>query len=749
MPYLIRHCVTYMLIASLSFSLPFNESAAQSKIHAAPSINASAGKDCFKSLDAKDMENLGSILYLRERTASSLTPVTNDYDAQRKAIDANFTGAKREAAYALLTSAIATSNDSLLKQVMNQALARGQTQLNDNDKKQISHLIDQGLQNGVDIVSMLNLRTASMSPAAEILKSKGAKLTANGEWNFDADFNFNEIKNDPILKESLSIFFPEQVKELSQPWRGYTVIGNRIVMNSFDVHQKGKNKDWYWESASIEDHTKKTVEILDRFTRKAEEYARLSKENWNWVKMLDASTSANLVCGTSMKDILGGPVLTLARHFSGDRNHEMQDWENGLDKLSRVHRELLEFQTELIIHGATDETKNAVREATAKVTSKSDDDMNAGIKGMKTALVGIACAPLVVLTAPISLPAAGATATAATLAYAGAALTVISLATPVVMAGRNVYQAVKNGDGALCSVVKHGAIVPVKFVNTLKWGAMGPVIKSLGPVLSPMTKFLNLGAEGSKYAVLIPSFVLSGKGAYDSNQARVQSNEAIAKIEIALKDSKERGNLAHTRVLEEMLRDARDKKWESVIGLLSSTVGLLDATYKVVGKSADPIEQRSLSNKDDLHVNRKNSLGNALAEGKAEVKVEKVADVKAEVKVEKVADVKAEVKVEKVADVKAEVKIEKVADVKAEVKIEKVADGALPTDKNLKIVEKAASVIKTVVKEATKEKSPEELKKEKEEIKAKALVNKAEADKLEQERLEDERSIEMRESYEE
>jgi ribulose bisphosphate carboxylase small subunit len=190
LPYLIRRCITYLLITSFSFTLPYSVSIAQTKVPVAPLITASAGKDCFKSLDAKDMENLGSILYIRERTASSLTPVSNDYDAQRKAIDANFSGIKREAAYALLTSAIATSNEALLKQVMNQALARGQMQLNDNDKKQISHLIEQGFQNGVDLVSMLNLRTASMSQAAEILKSKGAKISANGEWDFSADFNF-------------------------------------------------------------------------------------------------------------------------------------------------------------------------------------------------------------------------------------------------------------------------------------------------------------------------------------------------------------------------------------------------------------------------------------------------------------------------------------------------------------------------------------------------------------------------------
>ena len=31
-----------------------------------PKITASGGEDCFKSLDAKDMENLGTILYLRK-----------------------------------------------------------------------------------------------------------------------------------------------------------------------------------------------------------------------------------------------------------------------------------------------------------------------------------------------------------------------------------------------------------------------------------------------------------------------------------------------------------------------------------------------------------------------------------------------------------------------------------------------------------------------------------------------------------
>jgi hypothetical protein len=557
--------------------------------NSAPKIKASGGSNCFQSLDAKDMENLGNILYLREQTKSKNTSHSENevYEDQINNINKNFSGEKKQAAMAVLSMAIASRNEARLKQVMNQALSRGDISLNKSERAQISDLIKDARVNGIDLELLLNLKTASVSQSAKVLKSKGAKILPNGEWKFGKDFDFKAAKKDPQVKEALSDFFPNEVKYLSEKARGYVVIGDRVVMNEFDPHKKrinGQEAEWYWRSDDIEEHTKKTVEIIDRFTKKSEEFAKISKENTHWVKITDAALSADIVCDKSMKDILLAPAFggidNVVNFFTGKDDDGMKRWERGLDRQLKIKDELYQITTEMTYHGASEETKAAMRQAISKLQNKSDEDLEKGLAGTKTAMTAIALSPLAVLTAPVSLPAAGTTGLSAALAYTGATLSVISLATPAIMASRNVIEAVKNGDDALCSMVKYGADVPVKAVDNLKWGAMGPVVKVMSPALKPLAAVLNLGPNASKYALIAPGAIVSGKGVYDNAVATKEGEVVINNIERALEQSKRDGDKAHVAVLEEMLREAKDQRWINVIGLAKSSVSVLDAVKK-------------------------------------------------------------------------------------------------------------------------------------------------------------------------
>lgn len=555
-------------------------------VHPNPVINPSGGRNCFKSLDAKDMENLGGILYLRNKTANSSSP--HDYQAQVKAIDATFSGEKRAAAFAVLSMQISKVNEARLRQAMNQALHRGERNLNQYEIMQINDLVDQAKNEDTDLIALLNLKTANLRHSAEILKSKGAKLLPNGEWSFGKEFNFNEVKNNLKLKDALSAFFPREVAELSLPGRGYSLIGDRIVTKGFDINLKrsaDKDVEWSWKSEGLEEHTSKTVEIIDQFTKKAEEFARMSKENGNWINVTKAGMSADIVCGLSYKDILLPGINGLANYFSADKENGMQEWERKLNEQRKVKQELGQLISDLTIHGASPETLAALRQAIFDLENKSDEELESGLKGMKHAFIGIALAPLAVLTAPLSLPAAGASTVTATIAYTGAALTVISLGTPIVMASRNIYEDVQKGDDKLCSLFKHGSIAPINAIHTLKWGAMGPILKALNPMIKPLSEILHVGESATKYALIVPASLVSGQGIYNSSIFTIESQKAIRNIEKALEASKAEGKSANTAVLEEMLKEAKDQRWLNVVSLARSSVGLMNSIDKMLAKS--------------------------------------------------------------------------------------------------------------------------------------------------------------------
>jgi hypothetical protein len=591
--------MTYLLILSLTIYLPLVFAQNNSE---APKISASGGSNCFQSLDAKDMENLGEILYLRDQAvaANKNNPGNETYEDKIKTINQKFSGEKKQAALAVLSISIAKKNEARLKQVINQALFRGDNGLNQAEKTQLEDLTKDAKVHGIDLELLLNFKIASVKNSASLLKSKGASLLPNGEWKFGKDFDFSQARNDPKIKAALADFFPNEVKLLSEEARGFVVIGDRVVMNEFDPSKKRdpvKGTEWFWRSDDMEAHSKKTIEIIDRFTKKAEEFAKVSKENTHWVKITDAAISSDIICDKSMKDLLLLPVFggidNVVNYFTGSDDDARKRWDRGLDNQSKIKEELYNISTELTYHGASDETKAALRKTIADLQNKSDMDLEKGLSGTKTALTAIALSPLAVVTAPISLPAAGTTGLGAALAYTGATLSVISLATPAIMATRNVIEAANNGDDTLCSMIKFGADVPVKAVENLKWGAMGPVVKVISPALKPIADILNLGPNASKYALIAPGAIVSGKGVYDNAQATKESQQAIKNIERALEQSKLDQDTAHVAVLEEMLREAKDQRWINVIGLAKSSVSVLDAVKKCAEKNLVVTENRS------------------------------------------------------------------------------------------------------------------------------------------------------------
>ena len=188
---------------------------------------------------------------------------------------------------------------------MNQAIFRGDTSLNEAEKKQISDITIKADMDGMDLSLLLNVKTASLRSPAEVLKSKGAKLLPNGEWYFDEKFNFSEFFNRPELKVALEAFFPNEVKKLSIDARDSAIIGNRLVIKAFDPEQvePGKKSKWYLENVDIKEHTEKTVNLIDKFTKKAEEFARLGKENGHWINLTHSALSTDIFCGMSAMDM--------------------------------------------------------------------------------------------------------------------------------------------------------------------------------------------------------------------------------------------------------------------------------------------------------------------------------------------------------------------------------------------------------------------------------------------------------------
>ena len=558
-----------------------------------PMIKKSAGKDCFKSLGAADMEILGNILYSRNNLMKAISPDANkDYTLQKQDIDKHFSGAKKVAAYALLSNAIAKTNQALLKQVMNQSLYRDEKKLNDNDKKLIKNIIVDARKNGLDLEDLLNKKISNLWDYAQVLKSKGAKLTPNGEWNFDKDFNFEDINRDPKLKNALSAFFPDEVKELSFEGRGFAIIGNRAVQNVPDPKGKDdlKNKQsWVWKSDDVKSHFKKILEIEDRFFKKAEEYARLSKENNNWAVITGAALDTNAYCGISLMKVIPevNSIRALAQYFSGKKLNMRDSWDAGLKSQIDLQEDLGKLIIEMSLYGASSEVTAEMRSQLSALTKNSNDDLDKGLVGMKRAMTAIACAPLAAITAPISLPAAGTTGATAFFAYAGFTLTAVGLTTPAVLAAMNIAEASKSGDGLLCSMVKEGAILPVKYIEALKWGAMAPVLKGLEPYADKLIKIAKPGPKTLFVTLNGPKALMVGTLAADKVIAGLKNREAIANLEEALRVEEKSGNTAHAEVIKEILKNAKEERWDIALGLAMATVSIHDIINNALNVQAN------------------------------------------------------------------------------------------------------------------------------------------------------------------
>ena len=546
-------------------------------------IKASAGRgitDCFSSLDATDMENLGGIIYNKNNIQNSMHPQKNiDYELQRKDIDKTFTGEKKIAALAILSNAIAKSNEAVLKQVMNKAIDRVDHKVNDEDKKLIGGMIEDGKKNGVDLEKVLNTNIATLSEYAIILKSKGAKITPEGNWSFDDKFNFAEMKSDPKLKSALEAFFPDEVNELSQDSRGFAIIGNRVVKNIPDpTVKKNANEDtsWIWESANIEDHFNKILGIQDRFVKKAEEYARTTKKNSNWIVLTGAALDSNISCGFRMTSLIPGlnNYRAVLNYINGKNDNLKDSWDKGLDSQLNSQEELGGLIIEMSRAGATQETIQVMRDQYALLRSKSEEDMEAGLKGMKRSMTAIACAPLAVIAAPIALPAAGTTGAALAVGYAGTALTAISLATPLVIAGINIKQAYGNGDGFLCSTFKEASMAGVKTIETLRWGAMGPLLKKLAPGADKLINYIKPKPVTLFLATHGPSVALVTTLTVSKVKSFIKNAEVRNKLEEAIKIEESVGNKAHADVLKEILKAAKEDKFDLIVDMLSTSVSI-------------------------------------------------------------------------------------------------------------------------------------------------------------------------------
>jgi hypothetical protein len=142
---------------------------------------------------------------------------------------------------------------------------------------------------------------------------------------------------------------------------------------------------------------------------------------------------------------------------------------------------------------------------------------------------------------------------------------------------------------------KQIASVPVKAIDTLKWGALGPVVKSLTPALKPVATYLKLGPASEKYAVIIPGSLITGKGIYDNGKLTLEANKAIDNIEKALVIARKEQNQAHTQVLEQMLKEAKEQRWSHVLTLARSSVGIVDTVRKALTPATLAVSNPSLS----------------------------------------------------------------------------------------------------------------------------------------------------------
>ena len=590
----------------------FSDEVEKKHIVMTAAIKSSGGSECFKSLDATDLENLGQIIYIRNKVARNINDNTDDFVAKEKEIEKNFSGEKKAAAYALLYQAKAQSNQAAYNQIINKAIFYNNKKI---DEVSSAKYIKEAKKNGVNLVSLLNSKLASSWGSAQLLRSKGARVNPNGDWEFDKKFNFGEIKNNPKLKNALSDFFPDQVKELSQSSRGFAVIGNRVVKNIPDPSQKqsaANPTNWIWQSADRNEHFQRILEIQDHFLKKAEAYARASKRNGNWAVITGAAIDTK-VCGVSFTDILaitpGAPsLMQLARYFAGKKIPNMNDsWEKGLNSQLALQDDLGNMLTDLIALGASKEMIQAMRDQLAALNKKSITELDNGLIGTKRAMFALTCAPLAVVTAPLSFPAAG----ASLMTTIGFGLTVVSIATPTVLASINIIEATKKGDGLLCSMIKEGSILPVKYVESFRWGAMGPVLGKLAPTAEKALKLVNLGPQALKITLITPGAILVGVGAVSKIKEILKNSNFILELQEELAREK---NPDHANAIREILKKAKAEEWDAAVGLLMTSVSIHDIAKKALEKVPEspkiifPEEEKLVTSQGDGHNSKKITL---------------------------------------------------------------------------------------------------------------------------------------------
>lgn len=510
-----------------------------------------------------------------------------------------------------------------------------------NEKSLLKEIVEKNLSNNVSIVDALNKKVEqSLGPAQVLLKEKGVKLNENGEWIFDETFDFakikrgnqkgNKDKKSMELMNALSHFFPEAVKVLTGENRGYALFGNRVVRNIPDPKQKfnpGKvyldpvtnqykhqETDWIWESEDLEGHLKKVNAIQKRFVRASEEFARMSKQKGSWIMMTGVVVEGMInlpidwisprtkagdtkICPDPQSSanplpLQGSSIDGLIKHYDDGTNSRTPIanlWSEQIRAEQILQEELGMIMRDMALAGASDQTLQAMRDQYASLRNKSDADLENGLKGMDLATKAIIVAPLAVLTSPFSLPAAGAGLITTSLGYAGLTLTVVSLATPAVLAMQSISEATAKGDSLSCAIFREGAIVPVKLVHTLKWGAMGPVLKKFAPYADKvLQKFVNVSDVRDailKYSLMAPGTIVMGKEAVAKSIAWFKNSENMAALEESLKAEEKVGNEAHADVIRKLIKSAKEEKWEIALGLVGIAVGTADLANKIATPS--------------------------------------------------------------------------------------------------------------------------------------------------------------------
>ena len=77
-----------------------------------------------------------------------------------------------------------------------------------------------------------------------------------------------------------------------------------------------------------------------------------------------------------------------------------------------------------------------------------------------------------------------------------------------------------------------------------------------------------------------------GKNAVNTVKSGLSNIEAVNNINLALADAKELGNVNHIAVLEEMLKEAKEERWDIVLSLASSVTGIMNVIDNSLTKSS-------------------------------------------------------------------------------------------------------------------------------------------------------------------